>query len=385
VIYLDHAATTPVRPEVLEAMFPYFQSTFGNPSSVHSAGAQAAVGLEQARGRVAGQLGASAEEIIFTSGGTEADNLALIGTAHARAALGDHVVISAIEHEAVVQSARRLESEGFRVSVAPVDRAGVIDVEAFGMLVNERTILVSCMYANNEVGTVQPMAEISAAVRERSQIAVIHTDFIQAAGHIPLDLRRVDIDLLSISGHKIYGPRGVGALFVRGGVDLEPTMVGGMQEYGRRSGTENVAGAVGLATAFDLVCTEMSVESERLTFLRDAFIDAVASSDLPLELTGSRRQRLPGHVSFVVHGRTAESVLVDLDMRGIMSSSGSACHAGQTDPSHVLMAMGFDSIEAKNGLRFTLGRDTTMADIEMTVSALDDILAGTRHLSTSRP
>jgi cysteine desulfurase len=373
-LYLDHAATTPVRREVLEAMFPYFQSTFANPSSVHSAGLEAAAALEQARALVSDQLGCSQREIVFTSGGTEADNLAVVGAADARRRLGSHVVVSAVEHEAVLQSARELERRGFRVSHVPVDAAGLISPRRVAELVTPDTVLVSCMYANNEVGTIQPIAAIAAAVRGVNPDVVVHTDAVQAAGALPLDIDGLGVDLLSLSAHKIYGPRGVGALYIRAGVQLHPLIHGGGQESGLRSGTENVAGCVGFATALALAQSERRSESERLRWLRDRLIEGVLATTDTVQLTGHRTQRLPNHASFVFGDRTGESVLVDLDARGIMCSSGSACHAGLTDPSHVLLAMGFSDHLAHNGIRLTLGRDTEQEDVDRVLAELPTIL-----------
>ena len=372
-IYLDHAATTPMRREVLEAMFPYFQRVYGNPSSVHSAGHEAADALREARERIAWVLECAPEEIVFTSGGTESDNLAIIGGAEARRAYGDHVIVSTVEHEAVLQSVKELRRRGFEVTLAPVDDVGRIDPEVLTDLVTERTILVSCIYANNEIGTIQPIAEIAAAVRRANPKTLIHTDAVQAAGSLPLSVERLGIDMMSHSAHKIYGPRGVGVLYVRRGFELQPLLYGGGQERGVRSGTENVAGAVGMATALDLAESERAIECTRLIQLRDRLIAGMLDSCPSAHLTGDPLERLPGHASFYFDDRSGESVLVDLDAHGILCSSGSACHAGQTDPSHVLLALGLAPSEARNGLRMTLGRendDTHVKSVLKTVSEL---------------
>lgn len=374
VIYLDHAATTPTRREVLEAMFPFFQQSYANPSSVHSAGREVAAAHEEARQRVAAVLGCTPGEIVFTSGGTESDNLALIGVAESRRSRGNHVVISAIEHEAVLQSAGELKRREFRISVVPVDEFGVIHPGEVADAVTDQTILVSCMYANNEIGTIQPTRDIVAAVHGVNPATLIHTDAVQAPGALPLDVSALGVDLLSLSAHKTYGPRGAGILYVRNGVELRPIIHGGGQESGRRSGTENVAATVGMAEALSLADSERVAETARLRTLRDRLIDGVLNIKPDARLTGHPTDRLPGHVSFAFSDRSAESVLVDLDREGIMCSSGSACHAGMTDPSHVLLAIGLCESEARNGLRMTLGRDTDDADIDQVLAVCSKLL-----------
>lgn len=374
-IYLDHAATTPVRREVLEAMFPYFQEAFGNPSSVHSYGAHAAAGLREARQDVALVLGALPEEIVFTSGGTESDNLAVIGAAEAASNRGDHVVVSTVEHEAVLQSAQELQRRGYSVDYLPVDSTGLVDPDQLLAHITERTILVSCIYANNEIGTVEPIAKISRMIHQRYPQVVIHTDAVQAAGHLSLNVDELGVDLLSLSAHKIYGPRGMGVLYVRQGTRLWPQLHGGGQEGSLRSGTENVAACVGLARALSLADAERDTESLRLSRLRDRLMAGMMGTSDSLRPTGHDSLRLPGHASFYLVDRSAESVLVDLDVRGIMCSSGSACHAGMTEPSHVLLAIGLPLDLARNGLRMTLGRDTTDDDVDRVVSATHEILA----------
>jgi cysteine desulfurase len=382
-VYLDYASTAPLRREVLEAMFPYFQQTFGNPSSVHSVGAQSAAALAKARAQIADVLGCLDDEIIFTSGGTESDNLALIGAAEAGRVRGNHVVVSAIEHEAIVKSAEALSRRGFVVSIAPVDRFGLVDADALASLVRSETTIVSCMFANNEIGTIQPITDLSDRVHALNPRTAVHTDAVQAAATLELNVDRLRVDLLSISAHKLGGPRGVGALYVRRGVTLEPILYGGGQERGRRSGTENVAGIVGMAEALLLAQRERDPEAVRLAGLRDVLTKAVLSTGSGVRLTGHPIRRLAGHASFVLRDRTAESVLVDLDVRGVLCSSGSACHAGQTDPSHVLLAIGEDNASARNGLRMTLGSETDEDDIHRAIAVIHSVLAASSNAVVS--
>jgi len=367
-VYLDHAATTPMRPEVLEAMWPFFATAYANPSSVYSAAAGPREAVERAHAMVAEVLGCRPGEVVFTGGGTEADNLAVLGAARALSSSGNHIVTTRIEHDAVLRPCRQLETEGFRVTYLPVGRDGVIDVDDLARALTRDTVLVSIMLANNEVGTVQSMAEIGQLMRSRG--ILLHTDAIQAAGTFPLDVQRLGVDLLSLSAHKIYGPKGVGALYVRRGTPLLPLMHGGGQERDRRSGTENVPGMVGMAVALALAAEERGPEAERLILLRDRLIDGVLEAVPGAHLTGHRTRRLPGHASFFLDGSTGESALVNLDVAGVSCSSGSACQAGSTDPSHVLTALGLSSQQAKNGLRMTLGRGNTETDVDYVLSIL---------------
>jgi cysteine desulfurase len=371
-IYLDHAATTATRPEVLEAMWPFFSQVAGNPSSVHSWGAMAREALSRARSAVAEVLGCRPGEIVFTGGGTEADNLALLGVARALRHRGRHVITSQIEHDAVLHACRQLEREGFRVTYLPVDRDGLVDLAALERALDEETVLVSIMLANNEIGTIQPIAEISRLTHAAGSL--LHTDAVQAAGVMGLDAGRLDVDLLSLSAHKIYGPKGVGALYIRRGVPLEPLLHGGGQERERRSGTENLPGIVGLAVALTLAHREQEIEATRLAALRDRLIDGVLARIPSAHLTGHRTQRLPGHASFYLEGVTGESVLVNLDVAGVACSSGSACQAGSTDPSHVLTAIGLPPHLARNGLRMTLGRENTEEDADLVLQILPSIV-----------
>lgn len=375
-IYLDHAATTAVRPEVLEAMLPFFTQVYGNPSSVHSAGGGPHEALDRARAGVASVLGCKPGEIVFTGGGTEADNLAVLGVARALRSRGNHVITSPIEHHAVLHACAQLEREGFRVTYLPVDSVGMVHADDLAAALGDETVLVSIMLANNEIGTIQPIPDLARIARGRG--VPFHTDSVQAAGALDLNVDRLGVDLLSISAHKIYGPKGSGALYVRRGTPLVPVLHGGDQERGRRSGTENVPGIVGLAVALLLAERERPNEAPRLTALRDRLIDGVRQTLEGTHLTGHRTARLPGHASFYLDGVTGESVLVNLDMAGIACSSGSACRAGSTDPSHVLTAIGLSSQVAKNGLRMTLGRENSETDVETVLQVLPEAVSRAR-------
>jgi cysteine desulfurase len=353
-LYLDNAATTPVRPEVLEAMMPYLTRWFGNPSSHHTVGEAAAGALEEARSRVARVLGMRAGDVIFTSGGTEANNLAVkgIGIGSWQASGRRHVVTTPIEHESVLESAKYLERvHGFAVTRVPVDRSGRLDPDAVAGVLHTDTALVTFGYANNEVGTVQDVASIASVARERG--VPVHIDAVQAAGWLPLNIADLGVDAISLAGHKLGAPKGTGVLAVRGRVPLEPLLHGGGQERGRRSGTEDVAGAVGFATALELAEAERAESSARVTGLRDRFIAQVLGSVPSARLTGDPMHRLPGTASFTFAGTSGEAVLLELERRGVVSSSGSACAAGSDEPSHVLLAMGIPAEVAQTAVRFT--------------------------------
>jgi cysteine desulfurase len=371
-VYLDHSATTAVRPEVLDAMWPFFTEAYGNPSSVHSGGGLPRDAVERARAGVAEVIGCRPAEVVFTAGGTEADNLALIGAARALRRRGLHIITTQIEHHAVLHSARQLEHEGFRVTYLPVDADGILDPVTVAGAFEDDTILISVMLANNEIGTVQPLAEIAALARERD--IAVHTDAVQAAATLDLNVERLGADLLSISAHKFYGPKGVGVLYARRGTPLEPIVHGGDQERGYRSGTENVPGIVGLAVALMLAQTERVAGAERLASLRDRLIDGTLARVPGAHLTGHRTRRMPGHASFYLEGVSGESVLVNLDVAGIACSSGSACKAGSTDPSHVLTAIGLPPELARNALRMSLGRETTSEDIDYVLEVLPRVV-----------
>jgi len=370
--YFDHAATTPVRPEVLEAIWPFFADAYGNPGSVHGPGALANEAIMQARAMIAQVLRCRPTEIVFTSGGTEADNLALLGCARALRARGNHIITSAVEHDAVLQACRQLERESFRVTYLPVDTTGMVDARDLEAALTPDTILVSVMLANNEIGTIQQIADLSSTVRTRG--IAFHTDAVQAAGMVSLNVDRLGVDMLTLSAHKIYGPKGVGLLYVRRGTPLEPLLHGGGQERQRRAGTENVVGMVGMAVALALAEQEREAEVIRIGALRDRLLGGVLARVPGAHLTGHPTQRLPGHASFYLEGVSGESVLVQLDMLGVACSSGSACHAGSTDPSHVLTAIGLPDRLARNGLRMTLGRSTTDTDVDFVVQHLPEIV-----------
>jgi cysteine desulfurase len=379
-IFLDAAATTPVRREVLEAMWPYLTGEFGNPSSHHSLGEAAAAALTGARAATAKALGCRPGEVVFTSGGTEADNLAVKGIALARRAADprlDRVAISAVEHPAVEESARYLERvHGFAVDVIPVDRFGQVSEEALAAVLQPGTALVSIMYANNEVGTVQPIARLAALARAHG--VPFHTDAVQAAGWLPLDTGALGVDALSISGHKLGAPKGSGALFVRGRVRMEPLVHGGGQERGRRSGTENVAGAVALATALTLP----REPSWSVAALRDGFIGAVLAGVPGAQLTGHPTERLPSVASFCFPGTSGESVLLELERQGIICSSGSACAAGSDAPSPVLLAMGIEPEVAQTAVRFSFDSTVTAAQLQEAAAAVRAAVGSVRSLGT---
>jgi len=378
-IYLDHAATTPLRREALEAMVPLLTDDFGNPSSVHAYGRQARAALDEARDSVARNMNAEAREIVFTAGGTEAINLALKGAAWAGKARGHRLVTSAVEHHAVLHSLRHLEKFGFELVVLPVDRYGRVDADQLEGALNDRTILVSLMLANNEVGTVQQTGELVRRVRAHRTV-VIHIDAVQAAPYMAIDVRQLDVDMLSIAAHKFEGPKGIGALYVRHGTILLPQTHGGSQERFRRAGTENVAGAVGMAVAYELANAERSEVVPRLAAQRDRLYDAIAAvSDV--EMTGHPRKRLPGHLSVICGETDGDALIRALDMDGVAASTGSACTTGSTDPSHVLTALGFPDDEARGSLRITLGRTTTDGDIEQAAQIIPAAIERTRAAS----
>lgn len=381
-VYLDHAASTPLRPEVLDAMQPYLTEHFGNASSPHGAGRRARLGLDEARETVARLLGAKPREIVFTGGGTEADNLAIKGAAWAASARGRELVISSVEHKAVTQSAAVMERFGFAVTWLSVDRYGTVDPAAVESAIRDHTALVSVMYANNEVGTVQPVAEIGAICRARK--ALFHVDAIQAAGYLALDVDALGADLLSLSAHKVNGPKGVGALFVRQGTPLLTQLSGGSQERQRRAGTENVAGIVGFARALELAQQERVTEAARLTQLRDRLIAELTA--LPgVQLTGHPTERLPNNASFVVDGLEGGDLVAALDLEGIAASTGSACTTGAADPSHVLLAMGIQPAAAHGSLRLTLGHGSSEEDVRLTVEAMGRVLERVRGAGERRP
>lgn len=381
-IFLDAAATTPVRREVLDAMWPYLTGEFGNPSSHHGLGNAAATALAGARASVAAVLGCRPGEVVFTSGGTEADNFAVKGIALARQAARpalDRVVISAVEHPAVEESARYLERfHGFTVDVVPVDSTGQVTPQALAAVLRPETALVSVMYANNEVGTVQPIAALAELAHAHG--IPFHTDAVQAAGWLPLDVRALGVDAMSISGHKLGAPKGCGLLFVRSRTRLEPLVHGGGQERGRRSGTENVAGAVGMATALTLAQGRQAEQQGRVAALRDGFIDAVLSGVPDAALTGHPTERLPSIASFCFPGTSGEAVLLELERQGVVCSSGSACAAGSDAPSPVLTALGIPAAIAQTAVRFSFDASVTRDDLEAAAAAVRTAVAGVKAL-----
>jgi cysteine desulfurase len=380
-IYLDSAATTAVRREVLTAMWPYLTGDFGNPSSHHTFGESAARALSNARTEVAAWFGCRSSEVIFTSGGTESDNLAIKGIALG-SPRGRHIVTTRIEHEAVLESVDFLRRyHGFEVSFVEIDRTGRVSTDALRSVLRVDTTLVSVAHANNEVGTVQPIAELAALAHEFG--ATFHTDAVQSAGWLDLSVAALGVDALSVSGHKLGAPKGVGALYLRGGIAIEPVVHGGGQERGRRSGTENVAGAVALATAVRLVETEREANAERAAEARDQFIAAVLAVVEGAELTGHPRYRLPASASFVFPGTGGESVLLELERRGVISSSGSACAAGSDEASHVLVGLGYPEEVAQTAVRFSWGPEVTAEQLLSVADAVRDSVAAVRSMGAA--
>jgi cysteine desulfurase len=377
-IYLDHAATTPVRPEVLEAMVPYFSRFYGNPSSLYPLGVKSHRAIDKARNQVAEVLNCHPAEVVFTSGGTESDNTAIKGVAQALKGRGNHIITSAIEHHAVLNVCHFLERKGFEVTYVPVDRYGLVDPEDVAQAVTERTILVSIMYANNEIGTIQPIADISKAVKERAQrlghVIPVHTDAVQAAGFLSLDIHELDVDLLSLSAHKFYGPKGCGVLFIRKETPFEPVQLGGRQERERRSGTENVAGIVGTGLALKLAAQERVEASRHCGRLRDALIEAVFERLSGVRLNGHPTRRLPNNAHFTFEGVDGEALVLGLAAQGIAASTGSACSTGSLEPSHVLQSIGIGREAAWGGLRLTLGSSTMPEDIENVAAVLSSLV-----------
>ena len=378
-VYADNAATTAVSPQVLEAMLPFYKEVYGNPSSLYSLGQEAKAPLEEARETVARCLGAQAREIYFTSCGTESDNWALKGAAHAMKKKGkNHIITSAFEHHAVLHTCQALEQEGFTVTYLPVHENGIVRPEELEAAITEETGLVTIMYANNEIGTIQPIPEIGAICKARG--VLFHTDAVQAVGNVAIDVNEQNIDMLSLSGHKLHAPKGVGALYVRTGVVIQNFMDGGAQERGKRGGTENVASIVGLAKAMELACSTIPERQARLSAMRDKLIDAILKIDR-CRLNGDREHRLPGNASFCFQGVEGESLLLMLDLKGISASSGSACTSGSLDPSHVLLSIGLPHEVAHGSLRLSFGDYNTMEDVDYIIETLPPIIERLRSMS----
>jgi cysteine desulfurase len=379
-VYLDHSATTPLDSEVLEAMLPYLTEEFGNASSVYGLGQRARQAIDQARDEVAAFYGVAAREVIFTSGGTEGDNFAFRGVAERNADHGRHVITSTIEHDAVLRSAEELEREGFEVTRLPVDRTGLINPGDLARALRKDTILVSLMHANNEIGTIEPIVELAAVTHEHSN-AYFHTDAVQSTGKIRTSVEELGVDLLSMSAHKLHGPKGVGALIVRSGVRIQPQIVGGGHERNRRAGTENVAGIVGLAKALSIAQRDLHKNTEHLTRLRDRLIEGVLDRIPRSELTGHPVNRLPHHASFLFQGVEGESLLLQLDMVGIAASSGSACTSGSLEPSHVILALGYPRERALGSLRLSVGKGNTDQDVDLLLDQLPGMVGRLRAMA----
>ncbi len=382
-VYLDNAATTALSPKVLEKMMPYLTDIYGNASSPHSFGQTARIGVEHAREQVARAINADPSEIVFTGCGTESDNTVLFGVAERYAKKGDHIITTNVEHHAILHSCAALEKKGIKVTYLPVDNDGLVTPGQVRDAITDKTILVSVMFANNEVGTIMPIPEIAAVCHEKG--VLFHTDAVQAAGHIPIDVKAMGIDMLSISGHKFHGPKGVGVLYERKGIRLPSYIIGGEQEKGRRAGTENVAGIVGLGEALELAVTNMSETSARMTRMRDRLIEGIEATIPEVKLNGHRTKRLPNNVNFSIKYIEGESILLMLDMAGIAASSGSACTSGSLDPSHVLLALGLTHEVAHGSVRMTLGDDTTDEDIDYVLETLPKVAHRLRAMSPISP
>jgi len=379
-IYFDHSATTPVRPEVVEAMCGYLKENFGNPTSLHYFGRQVRKGVEEAREKVAGAIGATPNEIVFTSGGTESDNMAIHGVAHSNKNKGNHIITSAVEHHAVLNTVKAMGKEGFTVTTLPVDKYGMVSVEDVAAAITDKTILITIMHANNEVGTIMPIKEIGKLAHSRG--VIFHTDAVQSFGKIPVDVNDLGVDLLTISGHKIYGPKGIGALYIRKGTRWRQTLFhGGAQERLRRAGTENVPGIIALGEAAHLATVNLERENEYLRGLRDRLIREVTTKIGRVKLTGHPTMRLPNHASFTFEFIEGESMLLSLDMKGVAASSGSACTSGSLEPSHVLLSMGIPHEVAHGSIRLTLGIDNQPEDISYFMEIMPPIVERLRAMS----
>jgi cysteine desulfurase len=371
-IYLDHCATTPVHPEVMETMLPYFKDFYGNPSSIYAFGQDASKALDEAREKVAHLIGAQPEEIVFTSGGTEADNLAIQGIAYACEKKGNHIITSAIEHHAVLRTCKYMECRGCEVTYLPVNRNGLVDPEDVKKTISDKTILISIMHANNETGTIEPVQEIATIAREKG--IIFHTDAVQTAGNIPIDVNHFDVDLLSLSGHKIYGPKGIGALYVRKGTKIIPILYGGRQERGIRPGTENVAAIAGLGRACEIAKEECLSHADRLKQLRDHLQEGILKEILDVHVNADIEQRLPHVLNISVEGIEAESIVRSMSDKRIEISAGSACTSDSIEISHVISALGIPRNIGKGSIRLSLGRGNTMMEIDHAVESLKEVV-----------
>lgn len=379
IVYLDHSATTPVKKEVLDAMLPYFTEKFGNASTIYSKGRESKSAIEEAREKVAKAIGAKTNEIFFTGSGTEADNWAIKGVAYANRKKGNHIITTAIEHHAVLHTCQYLESEGFEVTYLPVDEFGRVTPEQVKAAIKDNTILISIMFANNEIGTIQPIAEIGRIAHERG--VYFHTDAVQAIGNVHINVEEMNIDMLSLSAHKFYGPKGIGALYIRKGVKITTFLHGGAQERGRRASTENIPAIVGLGKAIELATQNIDEYNGKLTALRDRTINEIMEKIPYVRLNGHRTERLPGNVNVSFEFIEGESLLLMLDMKGIAASSGSACTSGSLDPSHVLLAIGLPHEIAHGSLRITFGEENTQSDVDYLMEVLPAIVERLREMS----
>lgn len=378
-IYLDHAATTFVKEEVLKEMLPYFTEGYGNASSVYSLGQKSKLALDSARERVAKALGCDSNEIYFTASGSEADNWAIKGCARMNRKKGNHIITSAIEHHAVLHTCKALEKEGFEITYLPVDSDGKVSPKDVEAAIKDTTILITIMFANNEIGTIEPIAEIAQIAKSKG--VLMHTDAVQAVGAVPINIKELGVDMLSLSAHKFNGPKGVGALYLRKGVRIENLIEGGAQEKGKRAGTENIAGIVGLASALELAAGSMDEKSQKLVKMRDYIIENIENRIPYCRLNGHRTDRLPNNVNFSFEFIEGESLLLWLDIKGIAASSGSACTSGSLDPSHVLLGIGLKHEIAHGSLRITLGDENTYEEIDYMLSELCNIVEKLRQMS----
>lgn len=378
-IYVDNAATTKVSPEVVEAMIPYFTESYGNPSSIYAEGREVKSAIERSREQVAAAIGADPKEIYFTGSGSEADNWALRSTARAYKSKGNHIITSAVEHHAVLHTCQDLEKQGFEVAYLPVDEYGMVSAQDVKNAIKDNTILISIMFANNEIGTIMPIAEIGRIAKEAG--VIFHTDAVQAVGMVPIDVDKMNIDMLSLTGHKFHGPKGSGALYVRKGVKLTSFITGGAQERMRRAGTENVPGIVGLGKAIEIAVQNIEDKQEKLSALRDAYIEKVLEKVPYSRLNGHPTQRLAGNANISFEFIEGEGLLLSLDMKGISASSGSACTSGSLDPSHVLLAIGLKHEQAHGSLRTTFSEDNTMEEVEYISDCVAEIVQRLRMMS----